>query len=522
MKKILVFIICVSLALGLFLGIRDFMLSKEELPVDNIVIDESYVDELKLPVIEIDTLNPIYTANRQVRDTLRLIYEPLIDLDENNKLEPVLATEWTEKDDLTWIIKLRENVRWHSDKSFGPEDVIFTINAIKAETTSTYYPNVSNIADVTSIDENSIAITLSEKDGLLPYKLNFPIIPNYYYRDDLYNKTKFERPIGTGPYKYVDTTDDEMRITLDFNANWWKYFDAKLRKIYLYKYSSYGEAIKAFKSSEIDVISTSMYSWKKKFGVIGINSYSYENSIFETMIPNTEKVVLSENSVRRAILYALNRNNIISEVYESNASEKDIMIHEYSWLYDKNSLVEYSPEKSKQLLVNAGWTQNGGSWSKQINGKTYTLSFNLMVNASDEEKIKVANLIKENLADVGIKINISKVDKNTYSQNISSGNFDLALADIELQSEYDIMDLFTVHNYARYQKDTFNKVFDKMYIENISIRDVFYELQSLYKDEIPYIGLYFKNDTLLTNKAVKGEISPTWWNVYHNITTWRK
>ncbi|MBR4110873.1 MAG: hypothetical protein IKK43_04225 [Clostridia bacterium] len=524
MKRVFIFLVSVSLLLGLFLGIREYMLNKEntEEILNKDDIDYNYVDELKLPIIEVDTLNPLFTKNRQVADTLNLIYEPLMAYDSSNKLSPKLSCEWAQKDELTWIVKLRENVKWHSDKDFTADDVIFTINTILQNQQSIYYLNVANIENVAKLSDNSISITLKVKDEYLPHKLTFPILPKYYLFEDVNNIEKLKRPIGTGIFKFKEISDDEFRTTLVYNYDWWNNSSNKIETIYLYEFATYGEAIKAFKSSEIDLISTSMSSWKKKFGVIGINSYSYENANFETIIPNTQKTALSESSVRRAILYAINRNNIINEVYEGNANVKDIMIHEYSWLYDKNTNIEYSPEKSKQLLLNAGWNQTNAGWQKNINGKTITLKFEILVKDSSEEHNKVAQILKENLAEIGIVLNIKKVPLNTYKSNIEQGSFDLVLATIELQNEYDIVDLLKNKNYSKYQNGEINATIEKLYLNNTSIIESFKEMQAMYRNDVPYIGLYFRTDTLLTNKAVKGHITPTWYSIYHNIQNWCK
>lgn len=524
MKKVFLFIICTSLVLGFFLGLRNYMLSQES-NIDTLeknIIEETYVPELKLPIIEVDTLNPIFTKNRQVSNTLSLIYEPIIGLDSSNKLVSMLAINWMEKDDVTWIIKLRENVKWHSGKDFTAEDVKFTIDTILNHEGSTYYDNVKNIVKVEIIADNSISISLNEKDSFLPYKLTFPIIPKYYLFQDIENIEKLKKPIGTGAYKFDSITDDEFRSKLIFNDNWWKTNEAKLQTVYLYNYASYGEAIKAFKSAEIDLISTSMYSWKKKFGVIGINSYTYENAKFETLIPNTQDLALNESSVRKALLYAINRNNIVDEIYEGNASIKDIMIHEYSWLYDKNTNIEYNPEKAKQILLNAGWRQDENGWTKIINGQNIRLKFEILVDEKSNEKIKVAEKIKENLNEIGINITIKKVNSSTYNSCITQGEYDLALSTIELQNEYDIIDLLKNKNYSKYQTVEMNEIINSLYLDNLSIVEEFKKMQTKYRAEVPYIGLYFRTDTLLTNKAVKGQITPTWYNIYHNVWTWSK
>ncbi len=521
MKKLVLFFMIAGIALGLFLGVRSAMIKEQEEDIQTEIPETTYQNYLNLPLIEVDTLNPILTQNKQVSDILKLVYEPLVNLNYANELQGALATEWMEKDDLNWIISLRKNVYWHSQKTFSAEDVVFTVNSIKENTKSPYYENVQNIASIASLDGYTISITLAEKDSLLPYKLTFPILPSYYFKDSMQDEEKAKRMIGTGPYKYVNSSDDGIRITLEENNSWWNEKDKKLKTIYLYQYRTYGEAVKAFKSSEIDVITTSMSSWEKKFGIIGLNSYRYENEEFETLIPNCQNNILQESSVRRAILYAINRDHIIEEVYHNNATKHDIMIHDYSWVYDKEEIVPYSTETAKQLLSNASWKQESNGWSKNIDGKKVSLKLNLMVNKDNDEKCNVAERIKQDLSEIGIAVTIQKVDENTYYKNIENGNFELALGTIICTNEFDLIDVLE-KNYANYDYSPMQEQLNKLYLSNISLEDAFHEVQKVYKAEVPYIGLYYKTNVLLTNKAVKGNITPTWFNVYQNIETWFK
>ena len=520
MKKILLFFVLAGLLLGLFLGIRSTMLNKEEKSIKIDATEATYKDELILPLVEIDTLNPILTNNKQVLDVLKLIYEPLFEFDIKNKLSPILGVEYMEKDNLTWIISLRKDVMWHSNKNFTAIDVLFTIDSIKSNPQSPYYNSLKNVYYCEELDNYTIAIYLYERDVNLPYKLTFPIMPQYYFKDSLAHVEKTNRPIGTGPYKYV-SSDDE-KFVLSFNSNWWKEVKAKLNTIYLVKYQSYGEAIKAFKSSEIDVITTSMDSWRKKFGVIGINSYSYESDKYEMIIPNCNKIVLRDSAVRRAILYAINRENIIDDVYENNAIKQDLMIHSYSWLNDKSQEVEYSIDKSKQLLTNSKWYLSNNVWNKTIDGKIYSLKLNLMVLKDNDTKKNACKIIKENLDSIGIKISIVEVDEATYIKNIENGNFDLAYGTLETINDFDVIDLLKTKNYSNYNSAELDDDLNQLFISNVYLENSFKSFKLEYRNELPYIGLYYKTNTLLTNKAVKGSITPTIHNPYNNIWTWSK
>ena len=381
--------------------------------------------------------------------------------------------------------------------------------------------NVKNIASVSAIDDYSLTITLTEEDNLFAYKLLFPIIPEYYFNNDMLNTYKSNIPVGTGAYKYVTTNDNETVIKLEKNDAWWnKENETRLRNIYLYKYESYGEAIK---SSESDLIVTTMSDQKKKFGTIGNNIYSYESSVFDTIIPNTQKLALSDSSVRKAILFAINRENIISKVYESNATIVDLPVHTRSSNYLGNIQSEYSIDKARQVLTNAGWQLKSGVWNKIISGTNCRLKFTMIVNSENVEHVNSSEIIKENLSEVGIDIAIKQLSWNDYKTALENGNFDLALASLDIKNELTLLELMekdNITNYAKFSKDEVNIAIEELRL-NYS-NEAFQSLEKMYKSETPYIGLFFRNNTILTNKSVKGSIEPTWFNPYENITTWCK
>lgn len=356
MRKFFMFFIILGIIVGSLIEIKNYIDKKEIDIVDNnIVVKNSNIMELNLAISEIDTLNPLRTKNSHVSDILKLVYEPLVLLDEQNQIEEALATSVTKKDDLTWIITLRENVTWHGGEVFSCKDVEFTINTLQDNLiNSVYASNVKNIKSIDVVDDQTIVIVLNLPDAYFMSKLTFPILPHHYFKNEgMLDEEKANRPVGTGAYKFA--TFDENKIVLEANELWWNKENIKLKKINLIKYATYSESIKGFKSAEVDMILTTMHNWKENFGFIGINSYTFERSEYEVLIPNTQNKILKDTSVRRAILLAINRENIVSEVYEGNATIQDIPISSTSKYASTKS--EYDLEKAKQILLNAGWIQ---------------------------------------------------------------------------------------------------------------------------------------------------------------------
>lgn len=523
-KKIVAFGLLTAIICGIIVGAKSVkIIDNKSNSSENIEeeIEEVYRDELNLSISNLETLNPLKNKNTAVANVLKLIYEPLISYASDEQIEYVLAESIEKIDSNTWIIKLRDNVKWHSGLSFSKDDVLFTINILK-DNNFTYSENVKNIKAIESLSENTLKIILNNSDDFFPSKLIFPILPEYYFKGNNFNdESRASKFVGTGPYKYVSANDDV--IELNYNLSWWKNEKAKLNKIYVYKYATYGEEIKAFKSTKIDMITTNISNWKEKFGTIGINSYSFENSEYEMILPNCNIPQLSENSVRRAIISAINRENIVSSIYNDNASVSDVFIHTNS----KNSInnAEYDVEKAKQILINAGWVQGEDGWSKEINKKRYYLKFTLLVNKENENKVAVSEKIKNDLEEVGILITINKVSKEKLEGSIQNDNFELALASIDIKNENFVIDLVSAeneYNYANYNSSVMEKIIEKLKIDDLSYEENIYNFVMLLKNDAPYIGLYFKSSTILTNKSVKGNMMPSWENPFKNIISFCK
>ena len=175
--------------------------------------------DLRVGIINFDTVNPIISENTNIQNVSRLIFEPLIDLTEDYRLEACLAKEWTQLDKNNYILKLQDDVKWQDGKKFDADDVIFTVNIIKKlKNKSVYYANVQNIKNIKKIDENTIKITVSNESSDFEYNLIFPIISSKYYNEDNFNSTnKNTNPVGTGKYYISDVENEE--IILKKNTN---------------------------------------------------------------------------------------------------------------------------------------------------------------------------------------------------------------------------------------------------------------------------------------------------------------
>ena len=235
-----IFIILIAIVTVYVLNNREN--SKEE-NVENVAVKEETELEqtLNLGIAEFDTMNPILSRNKYVQNISKLIYEPLINIDNNYKLQNCIASEWAKTSETTYVIKLKENVTWSNGVNCTAEDVLYTIDKLKENVNSNIYIyNVQYIIQAEVVDKYTIKITLSQEIPFFEYNLNFPVMcKSYFGEEDFVNSEKSKMPIGTGKYRITELQAD--RIILIKRENYWAEKDSKIETIKINLYDSIGE-----------------------------------------------------------------------------------------------------------------------------------------------------------------------------------------------------------------------------------------------------------------------------------------
>ena len=106
-------------------------LTKELEVIDQTSTISTIQKDIRLSIAEFDTINPILSKNRNVQEISRIIFEPLVTLNENYKLQFCLADDIVKQDDLNYLISIRKGVLWHDGTDLTAKDVKFTVDKIK-------------------------------------------------------------------------------------------------------------------------------------------------------------------------------------------------------------------------------------------------------------------------------------------------------------------------------------------------------------------------------------------------------
>src|SRR6267378_3157633 len=162
------------------------------------------------------------TSSNDIRWSFN-VFDNLTSRHPDGKLHPGLATEWKLRGQTTWAFKLRQGVKYHNGDPFTSADAKYSIERTYDPAAKTMVATaLSTIDRIEAPDPYSLLIHTKKPDPLLPARLGFyggQIVPKKYL-DAVGPDTFGQKPIGTGPVRFVSWTKDD-RVVLEANPDYW-------------------------------------------------------------------------------------------------------------------------------------------------------------------------------------------------------------------------------------------------------------------------------------------------------------
>lgn len=311
--------------------------------------EETIIKDIRLAITNYDTMNTLISNNKEILNLGTLIFEPLFTLTKDYQLEPCLAKECSKTGDNIYVIKIDNSINWQDGTSFIAKDIQFTIDVLK-QGNSVYKYNVEHITSTEVIDASTIKITLDANIPFFQYNLTFPIMSStYYYGEDFFNSNKI--PMGTGKYKITNISTNN--VTLTKNEKWRNVSkeDIKIENIKINLYSSMGEAYNSFKIGNTDLINTSNPNFQEYIGTIGFYKTEYTGREFDFLSLNCADTILQDVSVRKALSYAIDKDNIVSSIFNNQNIVAEYPLDYGNYLYTANEASSgYNAEQAKKVL----------------------------------------------------------------------------------------------------------------------------------------------------------------------------
>lgn len=459
--------------------------------------------ELKIPMRIPKTLNPILNMDKTVDQTLKLIFDTLVDFDENDQVIPAIASSWNRSEDGTVVtIQINNSIKWHDGTPLTAADVEFSLKSIQDAQVSPYKTCIKNISSYKAISNDQVQIVYNKPFSGYAESLYFPVIPSHV-------GGLATNPIGTGVYQF-ESLLSTRKMTLKANDNYYKGV-TNIKSIEVLFTPDPESDLYSFDQGLTDIVNTDVIDWEKYGKNKKSSIYEYTTRAYEYIGINFNKPILQDTKLRKALLYGTNREYILEKIYLYHGVSSDVPVSPESWLYDPMSKqYESDIKKAKELLE----------------GKTITLT--LLINKENLQRKEVAMTLQKMYKDIGIDLEIIEADKEVFKERITSGQFDLFLGGWnlsiipDLSFAFDSTNIVGGSNYGAYVSSEMDALLKENLAapNNQKLQETYSKLQMHISNQLPYLSLYFRNSAFIVNEKIKGNIKPHHMNVYQNIHEW--
>ena len=388
-------------------------------------------------------LQPHFSSGTKDQEGSRIFYEPLGAWDKDGNLIPILAAEvptlangGVSKDgkSITW--KLKRNVQWHDGVAFTADDVVFTAAYAADPATSAYSLGSYKDVKVTKVDSHTVRVEYQKPSpfwadpfvsalGMIIPKHVFEAYKGATSRDAPANL----KPVGTGPYKFVDFKPGDMLrgvINTNYHEANRPYFDTIEMK-------GGGDAVSAARA----VLQTGEYDYawnlqvedellirleqggKGKTSIVPGGNIEFiqlnmadpwTETDGERSHPKSKHPILSEFAVRQAISLVVDRDSVQKFIYGRTGIATANFLNNPQRFVSKNTKFEFNPDKAAQVLEAAGW-KKGADGIREKGGKKLKLVFQTSINGPRQ---KTQQIIKQAAQKAGIDMELKAVPASVY------------------------------------------------------------------------------------------------------------
>ena len=388
-----------------------------------------------------DTFDPYTATTDSNRQLCRLIYEPLVKLDDEFNVVYCLAEEAVLEGRLCTVTL--KNRSFSDGSRLTADDVVYSFNLAKKSATEYAY-KLYSAESASAQGSNTVVFKLSKADPYFTNLLDFPILKRGSEKQTTSDSVALP-PIGCGRYR-VDESLTKLVLNEVSLANASDYSIKEIRLVNapdsesLSHYVEIGAADMYYSDiSDGNIIRMS----GKKVNIninhivyIGVNQ-SYGN--------------LGLNELRQAISAGIDRTAVCRDGYYNNAIAATGFFNPV-WEPVKsvqNIETVANQEITIENLEKIGYNSVDDKGIRLKNGRT-RLQFTMLVNSENRTRVAVAQLISNQLMNFGIKINVVEKSYADYTAALSSGNFQLYLGEVALTPDMDLSSLVTEGGSAAY------------------------------------------------------------------------
>ena len=397
---------------------------------------------------DLASLDPHVDTDAGTRDVVFNLYEGLVKPTSDGGFIPAVASDYIISDDAkTYTFTLRDGITFHDGTPVTIEDVKYSIDRyaeIQGESSA-----FSSLVDSVEVqDDKTLVVNLKESYSEFLPMMTIAIIPQS-------NEDPAGNPIGTGPFKYVSYTPGQ-NLELEKYDGYWQEGVPSLDSVEFKFIADVDTAFVELQAGTIDILK---YLTSAQAETLGddYNIVQGSMNLVHAMYLNSAYEPLSKTEVRQALCYAVDRDAINNFIFGGKSHIiGSHMIPAMSKYYEPEAetVYSYDPEKAKELLADAGYADG--------------FDLEITVPSSYSQHVDSAQIIADELSEVGINVTLNQVEWSTWLQDVYKGGnfqatvigFDGTLAPSDWLKKYVTDD---AKNFMHYSNTEYDDVFNTAY-----------------------------------------------------------
>lgn len=346
---------------------------------------------------------PAVEVTCQIFDTL-VVVNP-----ETNEIEPQIAESWEQVDELTYVFKIRQGIKFHDGSDLTAEDVKFSLDRAINSAAVSY---IVDFIDTITVDDE-YTVTVKTKAPFAPALRNLAIpfaaiVPKAVVEAD--EAAFILNPVGSGPYQFVEWKQND-HVTLKAFDDYYAGKPATENLIMKVIPETSQRSI-ALETGEIDL------AYDMAVNDVAKLKDSTELTVYE--IPsltcwyismNMNKEPFNNPLVREALSYAIDRQLIIDTINAGSGQPADAIIAPGVFGYYSTGVREYDPEKAKELLAEAGYPDG--------------FETSLWVN-DNQSRIEMCQAMQNMFQQIGVECDVEVLEFGSFISRTTAGEHDMA------------------------------------------------------------------------------------------------
>lgn len=450
-----------------------------------------------------NSLDPRVGSDETSQRAHQLLYDNLLALDGQLKVTGGLASSWQQVDPLTYDVVLRQGVLFHDGHELTADDVVYTFSSFIDPAFISPRKGAYRVLDkVTALDRYTARFSLKEPFGSFPIQLVMPVVPK-----DAGPGLR-DRPVGTGPYKFVSFAVDD-NLQLEAFPQYFRGAPANDGVVLKVVPDEIMRALELRKGTVDLVVNDLSPDVVHQLATDpGMSVAESPGTDYAYVGFNMRDPILSDRRVRHAIGYAIDRQAIVDHLRRGLATPAIGILPPVSWAFEPDVFqFTHDVAKAKSLLDEAGYPDPDGD------GPAPRLRLTLKVSTNEFIRLQAA-VIQQDLKQAGIDLDVRSYEFATLYADVLKGNFQLFTLQWVGVSDPDML------RRVFHSKQMPPSGFNRGYYENPEVdrlldeaaaattdderRRLFGAAQRLVAEDAPYISLWNKTNVAVSRTGIEG------------------